>query len=259
MGRKSLEQIEAERAAAAAAGNDDAGAGPDFTQSPEFKAAVAAAASEAAATILKQLQSETVSSAPTPQGSDHAFAQNLAMAIAQLNDQGSGKKRVAPEVVQARAAARELMEILIIDARREGRIPTYTLRSKVYLDEQLVEPVWIGADKMPHATEIQWPNVPSDAMIPLNDTAKEIHKAFMDSIGSVVEIAGAKKDFHLTPGGLVVSGQAPAGRANRALEITDTGLRVGGRDAPGTYQSVNVLGTVAAPARQTAAPMQRTA
>src|SRR5208337_1667348 len=187
----------------------DRAAGADFTDTPEFRAAVAKAAAQAAVIMRDQILADLKASgigAPTgpiepasapgiPQ--DRDFAGALAMAIAELTDQGR-TKRLAPEVMRERLAARDLMHKLLMQAKVDWReakrngdkdsdryMPTYELRNKVYLDEVLIDPIWIAPDHTQRATVIDWPGAPNEAMIPLNDIAKAIHKAFSDSIGTV--------------------------------------------------------------------------
>jgi hypothetical protein len=253
MGRKSAAQLAAEAAA------NSASAGV-ITESPEFKAAVAAAAADAVQGIMAALTAgrEVHGTAELPAASiDNKFAEGLAMALAQLTDQGTGRKRVAPEVVRQRAEARSLMENLIIQARAEGRVPRYQLRNKVYLDEVMVDPNWVNpASKAVEKTEIEWPGVPNEAMVPMNEVAKEIFAAYIESIGSVISVVPAVPQY-VTPNGLTINGRAPARRGTN-LTSTDQaapvgqGLRVAHKDVPGQYREINVLGTIAPPARQSA-------
>jgi len=253
MGRKSAAQLAAEAAA------NSASAGV-ITESPEFKAAVAAAAAEAVQGIMAALTAgrEASGTAAAPAASiDNQFAEGLAMALAQLTDQGTSRKRVAPEVVRKRAEARALMENLIIQARAEGRVAKYQLRNKVYLDEVMVDPNWVNpASKAVEKTEIEWPGVPNEAMIPMNDTAKEIFSAYVDSIGSVVSVVPPVPQY-VTPNGLTINGRAPARRGSNLTSTgqdapAGVGLRIGHKDVPGQYREINVLGTIAPAARQSA-------
>lgn len=229
----------------------------DVTQSEEFKAAVAEAAQKAAAEILS-----TLKDAGKESPGDISFAEKLGLAIAQLSHQGTGRgKPVDPAILRARDEARTRMTDLILQARKEGVVPVYTLRNKVYLDEVLVDPVYIDpATKEQRATTIEWPGVPSEAMVPENEAAKQIHAAFSDSIG-VVQIDHSKhlkpEQFGVTAGGLVVKG---AGHALRPMQVGNQradaapqgeGLRVqrGPGNPTGKQKEIRVLGTVAAPAR----------
>lgn len=249
MGRKSASQVAAEAAANAAV----AGV---LTESPEFKDAVAKAAAEAVQGILATLQAgrEAHGTADAPAASiDNKFAEGLAMALAQLTDQGTGRKRVAPEIMRKRAEARDLMVNLIIQARAEGKMPKYTLRNKVYLDEVLVDPMWLNpATKIAEPTVIEWPGPPSEAMVPENDIAKDIFGAYVESIGSVIKVV-AELPQYVTPGGLTVNGRAPARRSDAQVgtgEASGQGLRLPQRTVAGGDKLIHVLGTVAPPARQ---------
>jgi hypothetical protein len=164
------------------------------TDTPEFKEALAAGIEQATAKILESVQKVAgVPGTELPQGGEKNFAEMLAMAIATLTDQGTGRQRVAPEVIRARTEARDRMRQLIMKARAEGRTATYELRNKVVLDNRVIEPMWIDSNHITRPTEIDWPGVPNEVMVPINDTAKEIHAAFMESIGSVVKIDGIMK------------------------------------------------------------------
>ena len=213
---------------------------------------------------------------------DRSMMQELALAISQLTDQGGGRQRVAPEVIQRRNEARVRMTNLIIEARAEGRPATYTLRNKVVINERLIEPFWISSDHKSHPTEIDFGGVPNEAMVPVNDTAKEIFTAFKESIGATV--GGKGKDGHvlpgddalaITPGGVVVRNSAvtvtmgqkaspdrPAWNGDGPMPAYEDApqtngnpnyepLRVHNDSEKGQYKDVRVLGTIAAPARQT--------
>lgn len=228
-----------------------------ITETAEFKDAVAAAASKAAAEILASLQASQ--GGQVKQG-DANFAEGLALAIAQLSSQGTGRaKPVAPEVLKARTDAREVMTKLIIEARARGDVPTYELRNQVYLSEVLIQPVYLDpVTKDQKATSIDWFGVPNEAMIPTNDIAKAIHEAFSNSIG-VVTIDSTKfiKPEHLsvTAQGLVVRAGGLAlrpmqvGNGQQADPNVADGLHVHGRSGQGKTKTIPVLGTIAPPAR----------
>ena len=232
-------------------------------ETPQFADAVASAVEKALPALRAQILGNLanartdVGTGPAAQPGDHAFAESIAMAIASLTDQGTGRKRVAPVIVQQRIVARERMTQLIIEARAAGAVPQYNLRNKVYLDELLVEPVWIAPDHTQRQTVIEWSSVPNEAMIPVNDVAKGIHAAFMDSIGSVEKPAPEAALLGVTAGGLVVRSGSRAMRPLAALgtqehQTTEGGLNVPHRNRPGQFVEKRILGTVMEPARQTA-------
>lgn len=253
-GRKSRATIEAE-----------------MTQSTAFQAAVQAAVQEAIGSIIPTLQNV----APT---GDKSMMQELALAISQLTTQGTGKVVVAPEVMMKREQARDRMIKLIIAARAERKVPTYKLRSKTFINERLIEPLWSAADHTSHSTEIDFWGQPNDAMVPTNDVAREIFAAFKDSIGTVHGVKGVENDLPrddelgITRGGLVVRNTAinsgirkatpdrpawdgPMPAYEEAPQTTgDPGhepLRVHNDTMKGKFAPVNVLGTIHPAAQQT--------
>jgi hypothetical protein len=206
--------------------------------------------------VAEQLKAISANMASQDKGDagDRRFADMLAMAIAQLTDQGVGRKRVAPEVLVFREESHRRMLLLLQEARAKGEEVLYSLCNRVYIDEQLVEPRFIGADKREQATKIVWDGVPNLALVPENETAREIFSAFKDSIGNSAKIAGItgvdEQDLHVTPGGLVVVGATPPSRRPGGGDKASGGLRVIGSDVGSKVSHVHILGTVAQPAAQ---------
>lgn len=239
------------------------------TETAEFKQALAEGIKQATSEILSQVQK--VASVPVgdlPQGGEKNFAEMLAMSIAQLTDQGTGRQRVAPEIIRARTEARDRMRQLIMKAHAEGRAATYQLRNKVMLDNRVIEPMWIDSQHVTRPTEIDWPGVPNEVMLPINETAKEIHAAFMESIGSRTKEGVVDEVLGITPGGLVVRNSAvnttaarrsafPADaeiKSHPAPMVTapdELGVRVHHASQPGRTKPVNILGSIHPPAQQT--------
>lgn len=243
----------------------------NVTETPEFKTALEAGIAAATERILATLAAAKGAAAPGVTDasepvalttSDRGFAEGLALAIANIGNQGVGRtKIVAPEVLAARDGARERMIDLIIQARADGVAPAYRLTQKCYLDEQMVEPMWIGPDHVARPTEIEWPGVPNHAMVPVNEIATEIHAAFMASVGSTVSTPrDDTRSLAITAGGVVVRGGSRSMNRNEANQVGNQrgadphgeGLKLRGRTMPGAVREINVLGTVASPARQQA-------
>lgn len=231
------------------------------TGTPEFRNAVAAAKDEIRVQILADLARMRNEAGPESSSSrisgpaEQSWSEALAMAIANISDQGTSRKRVAPEILKAREDARVLMMQRIRDARANGLTPSYQVRSKIYLGEQLIEPMFTSADHIARPTEIDWGGIPNEAMKPTNDAAQGIFDAFMASIGSSEKIV-EEGPLHVTPGGVVVHGRAPARRqqmeaAPMSSGESDGGVRVKHLAAPGQYVETRILGTVSQPARQT--------
>ncbi len=223
----------------------------------EFQDAVRVAVEAATSEILKKVSVARIEQDTPVPGDEMKWARMMALAIAEVADQGTNRKRVAPEILEARRVARERMVDLIIAHRARGSVPSYQLKNKVYLDEILVEPVWIGADHRHYPTEIDWPGVPNEAMRPMNDAAKEVYQAFSESIGSTAEVI-SQQIARITPGGLVVQkgipvsgvGEAPQVGGGSVLGGRTGELNIRGRTRPGEIVETRVLGTIAPAARQ---------
>ena len=233
-----------------------------LTDTDEFKAAVAKAASDAIAELLPSLKEARQSHGTEDEGSDPTWMRALAMEISQLTDQGTGRRRVAPEILRARLMAREKMTKLIVEARAAGKKASYRVRSKTHLADRVVEPFWIASDHTAQPTIIDWDGVPNEAMVPENKVAVAIHQAFMESIGSAVRVV-PEDALAITPGGLVVHGGAAAissgrrqvqqGEAKHTGDAApEQGLNIHNKNAPGRFVEKRILGSIADPARQTA-------
>ena len=231
---------------------------PDMLPRGEVERLVAAEVAKATAQITEMLaraQAATAATGVVPEGLDTSnadFTRALAMAIAELSDQGTNRKRVAPEVLVGREQARERMLSLIVEARTLGETPVYTLRHKVYLDEVLVDPIWVDGSHVQRPTEIGWGGIPNNAMRPVNDIATRIYEAFCESIGSSVSEARQDGPMRVTAGGLTIMGrpqqQREAGHVGRGQ--SGGGLQIRGRSPVGAVKETRVLGTIAAPARK---------
>jgi hypothetical protein len=233
-----------------------------LAETEEFKAAVADAVARSVTELAERLKESRESHGTAGDASDPSWMRALAMEISQLTDQGTGRKRVAPEILRARQVARERMTKLIIEARAEKKIATYKVRAKTLIADRVVEPFWIASDHSAQPTIIDWDGVPNEAMVPENRTAKAIHEAFMESIGSTVRVV-PEDALAITPGGLVVHGGAASISAGKrqvsAAETPQTGteranesgLNIHHKNEPGRYVEKRILGSIADPARQT--------
>ncbi len=221
-----------------------------LTDTPEFQAAVAAAAAKAVGELLAKMPVAASDST----GSNQDFARQMALAIAEISDQGTQRKRVAPEILAQRDKARERMIELLVDARAKGLKPEYRVTSMIYLNERIVVPFRQEANKAV-PVEIIWPGEPNDAMRPLNDIARAIYREFQASRGST-DAPVDNRVLSLTPGGLVIKGELPNRVIARADEapFTDQLSIKGETDGADPHDPnadfVHVLGTAADPARQ---------
>lgn len=225
------------------------------TQSPEFKAAVAEALQGLIPEIVKEFAN--VRPASIPEADDNsAIFNGLAMAIATLTDQGTGQKRVAPEVVAHRSRERERMGKLIMAARerteKEGApFPQYRALNKLYLNERKIEP-FRRENNVLIPVVFGWGGVPSEYMYPMDDTAKEIFTAFLNSIGSTIEGPSAmEKPLWATPSGLIIQGEAPVSLKQAPTDLTRKfadGLDLKLPNDP-RAKEIHILGTIHPPAK----------
>ena len=237
-----------------------------MTETPEFKAAVAEAAAKAAADAIAQLTKAGSLGAGALGDDATALFSKMALAIAEISDQGSNRKRVAPEILAQRERARAHCVELVMDAQEHVKtarakgdkatetkyLPEYRLVAKVALNERLIEPFRRLPDKTVAANEIVWTGIPNEAMRPINEVAKKIFAAFKESIGSMERLATAdNRPLVVTAAGLVVKGDPPKRREGFSESVPSfkDELEVPDNNDPNA-PFVRVLGTVADPARQ---------
>ena len=226
---------------------------------------------------VKQFAAELLASKSASSGDD-GLVERLALAIADISDQGTNRKRVAPEILAQRAKAHvRMVELLkgvhdrlraeglandLDTAQERGLVPEYRIRVQMYLDNQLIQPFYVGSDKVARATEIFWMGAPNDGMVPLNDVAAEIHEAYRESVGDNSQIGGKWADQNqgywvTAKNGLVVKGRGPVRQTVGSMESAvpaelDRGSSMLKLRAPidPNAAEVAILGTVMAPAKQ---------
>ncbi len=232
------------------------------TDTPEFKAAIAEATKQALAMareeLLAEMKTAVATAAPVEEQGAQSLFRQMALAIAEISDQGTNRKRVAPEILAARDAGRERMGKLILQARAsKDQKPEYRLIAKVYIGEQLVDPfrkeAGPGGKMVPQ--EIIWDGPPNEAMRPMNAMAKDIYDAFLASIGGLQGASGvAQQPLWVTPRGVVIKGAGTTtaqvhGQTAQNSDASDT-FTVKTNNDP-TAPFINVLGsTPAGRARQ---------
>jgi hypothetical protein len=231
---------------------------PKIQLPQDFEAAVAAAVEAKMAAFLEEFKQRPALN----DGDALSLFRQMGLAIAEISDQGTNRKRVAPEVLAARAKAHQRMVDAILEAKRaheqEGaERPKYRAIGKMYLNERFIEPFVIDpATKRPKPVEFRWSGAPNELMRPLNAQAKEIFGHYLESLGSVVKEEAATPVW-VTAGGLVIEGEGPLSKSgrkgftNNSFEGFGDDLEVMSPNASDpTKPWVNVLGTVAAPAKQ---------
>lgn len=191
---------------------------------------------------------------PRTDTGDRAFASTLALMIANLSSQGTGKAPyVAPEVMEGWDAARARMTALIMKARTdgvgdEGAVPRYRVTKKQYLNETQIEPQWFNPQsKAMQDTLIFWDEVPNDGMAPVNDAAAAIFAEFRNSIGETVTQRKDPSTPWVRTDKRLFRGMSPEQR-DAAHGTRPADPRIAGSGAPTSGKHVNLLGTIAAPA-----------
>lgn len=223
-------------------------------QTQEGQDLIARIVAEATARITTELAEKRANLGTQSQDGDMKVARALAVAIGEMTDQGSNKKKVPAEEMEKRREARERMETLILDARANDDVPEYELTGAVYLDEVLVPATYIDNTHIRRRTKIAWPNVPNEHMAPANEVAKAISRAFMRSIGGATLVAQKETStLKVRDGGLSILHKESVEKSAPEVGRPRGGdLRVLRKQSEGEIIETNVLGSIADPARQIA-------
>lgn len=239
---------------------------PDLSavmQTPEFQQMVATA-------VARELSSRAAHG-PGMDEATREFFSTMALSIAEISDQGTQRKRVAPEILARRAKAAEKCEQLIAHAQAmiaEARTeknqkkelswtPEYRVTAKIYFGERIIDPYRRGPDKTVVPQEIYWTGMPNEALRPINKVAEEIYDAYRESIGSTEKLRSLKgshggivapdnRPYSITVGGLVVKGEISPKAVIGPVDTENPPVDNNDPNAAEVY----VLGTVAAPARR---------
>ena len=178
---------------------------------------------------------------------DSTFARELAMNLTLLANQNAKIKPLPPEEVIRREKARALMERLIEEAQASDDVPEYKLKAAVYLDEQVVAPIYRDDHtKRQMQTRIGYPLAPNEEMVPINASARRIHAAFMDSIGGTTPNIPEQR---------VQAARAAAGlkvlHKDREEEVSPVGrprhrgnLSLRGREVPDEVDDTPIMGNL---------------
>ncbi len=225
-------------------------------RSPEVQALIADAVALATAELTAKLEAKRAEHGTEASGADQSLMRGLALAIAEVSDQGTNRKRVPPAVLEARRVARDHMTAMILDYQAQDIMPEYELSRAVYLAEELVEPTFTDRDHVMRRTKIEWAGVPNEGMTPANDAARMIYGAFMESIGGAtpnVTRPAEKIATREATGGLKVLHKPDvSAQSSPVSKPRNAGVTRLGRRQAGDVIETAVLGTVAEPARQLA-------
>lgn len=241
---------------------------------PEAQKAIAEAASLAAAKAVADLMKGSAAVLPGDSQTQRLFSE-MALAIAEMNHQGSGRpKPLAPEVMAKREAASKQLDSLVTEVNEKIHIargngdkkmldqwmPVYRVTGKIYFNEELIEP-FSKPDRRgdkPVPTVRCWTGYPNHSLHPKNAIAKRLVDLFRESVGAAPllksvsgpnggQAAQDNRKYYLTPLGHVVKGETPG---STTLDEDDGVQIVDRRSIDPTAPFAHVLGTVAQPARQ---------
>ena len=247
----------------------------DLTQTPEFQMALAKATTEIHDKLLAEVRAMMAAgTAPVASGTDDDNIIKLARAIAASNaemaDQGTNRKRVAPEILEARQRSHERMVELLNAAQDLPKAdrPLYRVRAKGYFGDRLVEPFQRLSGGRIEPTRVYFMSSPNLALEPINASAKAIYEAFVGSIaggerylnGKAIPSPDGAKPLWMTKNGVLIAAPtATAVQHGMVMEAEPVSLDEVGAARPGVVEElisvddpratkIPVLGTIAPPA-----------
>ncbi len=207
----------------------------DISETPEFQMALAKATAEIHDAILadvRALMAESGAKAiPAEQSEIERLARAIASSNAEMADQGTNRKRVAPEILEARRKSEKKMHALLdkVHELPKSERPVYRVRSKVYLGDKLIEPYQRGQGGTVTPTHIVFLSAPNLGLEPVNAKAQEIYAAFMGSIGGgdnlvngqIAPDALGAKPFWMTNNGAVITAATVTARSHGMVMEAD--------------------------------------
>lgn len=235
-GRKSKEQIAAEKAA------EDARINTMVEE--RFKLF--------ADQLQARLQGNEAAPLPSGEAGLSKVLSDLVANMERMMRPADAKRVFSPEELRSMDAGREEMARLIIEANARQEMPHYYLTRKVYIGEMKIEPQFRDpVTKEMKDRHINWPGVPNEAMVPVNEVAKKIHAAFVKSIAGKTPLRNTLSQFVLH-GKEVFKGhdrhmEVPVSAPKDSLAAVLAPNAAGFANADTVKQTLRVLGTVAQP------------
>lgn len=234
-----------------------------ITESPEFKAALAAAMEQ----MRTGLTADIVAAVATAKGGNDtaSLISDLTVAIAGMTDVGGNRKVIAPAEATRRVAAFERMGQILNRVQADTTLrPHYYLVAQTQLEEQLLEKYLPAGDGKWVRNEIIWRGAPNSAMRPVNAIAKEIFGAYLESIGGSTKNQSGVREHPtwVSYGGLQMVGSPSQSAVQRGLvaepsepmelgQDVSRNVEITSTDDPGATR-VPILGKTFAPAERTA-------
>lgn len=238
-----------------------------YTETDEFKLAVAAKAKEVVADLLPGAVAAALASAggaPAAGGDIKALASEIAAAIKRITKERNPYPiELEPDEHARREKAMAEMFDLLNAHQKMGILPQYRVRDKVYLAHQFIEPFrFLGGGRV-EATKISWAGPPNLALYPIDEHAKKVFALFLVGIGHSGPLPASEPKW-VTPEGLIINGGQSGANGSvtaqerwalptdqmlgEGLDPLESSLPAGEIDPRAGL--VRVLGTVAEPARQ---------
>lgn len=227
-------------------------------QSPEFQAAVAAQVNSIKADLMASF-AEMLPKVPSA-GKEELVSmfRDMAGSFSEMAELGRNKKRWTPEQAANMKAGHERM-VVLLEAAIDGRTePEYKLIDTVVFGELFMEPY---DRETGENVEVVYYGAPNAGMRPLNSVAQAIYDEYVVSIGGIKHVAG-EPPIWVTMGGNMVKKTSqsaamhgslkrdPVVRAPTVMQQGTDMVKVKSDPRDPRAKEVNVLGTLAAPARQ---------
>lgn len=206
--------------------------------------------------VLSIMSVQNMGSADQP--SLNSVMEKLALSIASLTAQNSGKTYIAPEDLAKRADAHRHLNDLLDEARAKNDVPEYELTDIVVFEDTLIMPVYVDAHRIQRPQRIGWWAAPNQAMRPVNEIARKIFDQFLLSIGLTAAPPAEKKTISMNGLRLLNGEQVKRDPTGFGAEMTDrppvhTNLVLHGKNAGTSLEEHRILGTLAPPAVRQAA------
>lgn len=237
------------------------------TETPEFKAAMEAKFDEFKSELLKELGASRPSAGLTLDDLREVFreqARATALASAEIVDQGTDRKRVAPAEQEERNAAFERMGVLIQEAQKKTskEWPRYKLVAKVLLNDRVIDPLRRTGQNEVEQVHVRHCGIPSLGMRPVDVAATAIYKEFVRYLGGSesANSVAPSSPLWMTMKGTVLANGAPGTAATKGLEFGVEPILIDGEELPSAKlmqttelisptdpraKEFNVLGTIA--------------
>lgn len=244
-----------------------------MSETPEFQMELAKATTEIHDKVMAEVKAMMAGVASVGQGSDiKELARAIALSNAEIADQGTNRKRVAPEILESQHQSFLKMHALLEKAQSlpASKQPRYAVAAKVYVGDRLIEPYQRLSGGRVEQTRILFLSAPNLGLKPINEAAKEIYDAFVGSLSaretSITGWGGSKfstpnevnaPPVWMTKNGAVISSPTATALEHDQVMTPEIGDGDNGPQAEEQMamddprrRTINVLGNIAPPAQR---------